>query len=227
MRFRLKRTTDFIPLRIYELHSVLQLRFARSTQPRRNHSKKIHDQKINGSKATCVEIAGHNTREVCVDKVTGALVRRTPYLDRETVAVAGKLFPRFLSYVEQGKPLVEVQVTELKTPELLPSSVFEPPSGAVSKPGCMHPSLGRLINKVTPKYPEAERQKYAEGTVAIYVLIAKDGVPQHLRIVSGSAPGFNKASLDAVEQWRYEPVRCNANPVDFETVITVNFSLAR
>src|SRR5439155_25663852 len=161
-------------------------------------------------KAACVEIDNHenHTWEVCVEETTGAVVRHLPFQDREKIAVAGKLFPRFLSYLEEGKPVVEIQVTELKTTEPLPASAFEPPSGAVSKPGCMNPIPSRLINRVMPKYPEVERQSYREGTVKIYALIAKDGVPQQLRIVSGSTPGFNKASLDAVQLWRYKPARC-------------------
>jgi EpsI family protein len=53
-----------------------------------------------------------------------------------------KLFPRLLSYFEKGKHLAEVQVTELKTTEQLPSSVFEPAVGAVAKPGYWSPGGG-------------------------------------------------------------------------------------
>jgi len=76
-----------------------------------------------------------------------------------------------------------------------------------------------------PKYPEGERQSYADGSVSIYAVIAKDGVPQQFQIVSGSTPGFDKASLDAVQLWRYEPARCDYAPVDVEAVLTVNYSL--
>lgn len=233
----LKRSTDVIPLRIDQLHSALGYgsgtphprSFFHLTPGPDETIKKIHDQKINGSKAACVEIADreNHTRNVCVDESTGVLIRQRPFLDKETIAIAGKLFPRFLSYVEDGKSVVEIQVTELKTTEQLPSSAFEPPSGAVAKAGCMNPSPGRLVKRVTPQYPEPERQSHMEGTVAIYALIAGDGVPQQLRIVSGLTPGFNKASLDAVQLWRYEPARCNGNPVGVETVLTVNYSLIR
>jgi TonB family protein len=231
----LKRSTDVIPLRIDQLHSALGYGAAPHpssfvhVEPGPGETiKKIHDRKINGSKVACVEIVDqeNHTREVCIDKPTGTLVRDRPFLDRETIAIAGKLFPRFLSYVEEGKSVAEIQVTELKTTEQLPSGIFEPPSGAVSKPGCMNPTSFRLVNRVMPKYPDAERQSHVEGKVAIYALIAKDGVPQQLRIVSGSTPGLNKASLDAVQLWRYEPAKCDDNPIDVETVLTVNYHLS-
>jgi TonB family protein len=182
---------------------------------------------VNGVKVECAEIAGGYIKEVCVDRSTGALVRQPPFLDREVMPVGTKLFPRFLSYVENGKPLDEVQVTELKTTEQLPASAFEPPVGAVSKPGCMNPNPVRLVKKVSPSYPAVERQSHAEGTVAIYALLGTDGLPHELRIVSGVTPGLNKASLDAVQQWRYEPATCAGIAVDVETVITVDYSLTR
>jgi len=223
----LKRSTGFIPVPIDQLHRTLSYGYAPLAPEATEVIKEVHDRKRNGVKVECVEIAAQNknTREVCVDGSTGALVRQSPFLDREPMPVGTKLFPRFLSYVENGKPLDEVQVTELTTTEQLPSSAFEPPVGAVSKPGCINPNPVRLIKKVSPSYLEAERQSHVEGTVAIYAVIGTDGIPHELRIVSGVTPGLNKASLDAVQQWRYEPARCAGIAVDVETVMTVNYSL--
>jgi TonB family protein len=229
----LKRSTEFIPLRIDQLHSALN--YGRHSTdfvhiPPGSYSetvKKIRERTVNGSKAVCAEVLDHesHTREVCVDGSTGALLRQRPFLDRELMPVGGKLFPRFLSYVEDGKPLAEVQVTELKASERLPSSAFEPPREAAPTPGCIEPSVGHLVKKVQPRYPEAERQSRTQGTVVIYAVMGKDGIPGHLRIVSRVTPGLEKASLDAVQQWRYEPATCNGIPVDVEFLVTVNFHL--
>lgn len=231
----LKRSTDFIPLRIDQLHlalgygssMLLPRSFIHVTPSPDETVKKIHERKINGSKAVCAEVADHEnqSRELCVDESTGALVRQSPFLDREMIPISTKLFPRFLSYGENGKPLAEVRVTELQTTEQLPSSAFAPPREAVSKPGCMNPNAGRLVRKVTPRYPEQERQSHVQGTVVIYALIAKDGTPGQLRIISSVTPGLDKASLDAVQQWHYEPTTCNGIAVDVETLLTVNYHL--
>src|ERR1039457_1044385 len=168
----LKRSTDFMPLHLSELYKALS--YGRGRLVRREPEetvKQVHDRKVNGVKVGCAEIAEqqyHTTlREVCVDLSTGGLVRQPPFLDSEMMPIGTKLFPRFLSYVENGKPLAEVQVTELKTTEQLPSSAFEPPVGTVSKPGCMATNTGLLIKKVTPSYPASEKQAHAQGTVTM------------------------------------------------------------
>jgi len=229
----LKRSTDFIPVRIDQLHAALgygsgiRQSFIHVALGPDETVKKIQDRKINGSKADCVEVSDHDnhTREVCVDGSTGALVRRDPFLDRELMPIGAKLFPRFLSYVENGKPLAEIQVTELKATDQLPPSAFELPPGAVSRPGCMNPNPPHLVKRVMPRYPEQERQSHVEGTVAIDALIGKGGSVSELRIISGVTPGLNKASLDAIQQWRYEPATCNSVALDIEAVLTVNYSL--
>jgi TonB family protein len=230
----LKRTTDFMPLRINQLHAALGYDTAGTygsmipLAPRSDETiKKVKDRKVNGTKVKCAEIADQekHTREVCVDSATGTVVRQESLLDREVMPVGTKFFPRFLSYVQDGKPLAEVQVTELKTTQQFPSSAFAPPAGSLSRPGCMNPSPARLVHKVRPRYPEEERQSRAEGTVAVYALIGADGQPRDFRIVSGATPGLNAAGLEGVQQWLYKPATCNGTPVEVETVLTVNYSL--
>jgi hypothetical protein len=221
-----KPSSDFMLFEIRYLRSALDYGRRIALGPK-DTFKRVHDRNVNGVKVKCALIAdqeNHN-RDVCVDALTGALVRQTPFLDRELTPVGAKLFPRFLSYVENGKSLAEVQVTELKTTEPSPPSAFEPPAGAVSNPGCWNPDGGRLVKRVNPIYPVSERVFHAQGTVALYAVIAADGILHNLRIISGVTPGLNKASLDGVEQWRYEPFTCKGKPVDVETVVFVNYAL--
>ena len=86
---------------------------------------------------------------MCIDELTGAQVRQRPLFDRETMVVAGRVFSRFRSFVENGKPLAQIQLREFKTTDQLSSSAFEPPGGAVSKAGCMNPSAGRVVSKIS------------------------------------------------------------------------------
>jgi TonB family protein len=234
-----KRSTDFLPLPIYQLHAALGYGslgngsgvtrtslFYGAVEPDET-IKKVRDQKINGLKVECAQIADQHgfTREACVDPPTGTLVRQEPFLDREQIAVGAKSFPRFLSYVEKGNPLAEVEVTDLQTPVQRSSSAFEPPLDAVSQPGCMNPTPFHLLNRIPPHYPEQERQSHVEGSVAIAATIGKDGIPRRLRVVSGATPRLNTASVDAVQQWRWEPSTCNGAAVDVETVVTINYRL--
>jgi protein TonB len=56
-------------------------------------------------------------------------------------------------------------------------------------------------------------------------VISKQGTIEGLRVVSGH-PMLASAAIDAVSQWRYRPYVLNNEPVEVETQITVNFSLA-
>jgi TonB family protein len=141
------------------------------------------------------------------------------------ISLAGKLFPSYVSYVENHKTLVEVRVTELKAIDQFPPSAFASPEGATSSPGCMNPVPSRIVKKIQPHYPEQDRQNRAEGTVGLFGLILKDGSLKGLRVVSGVTSGLNDASMAAVRQWRYEPATCNGNPIESETVITVHYLL--
>jgi protein TonB len=86
-------------------------------------------------------------------------------------------------------------------------------------------SQGLLIHKVQPAYPPLARQARIQGTVVLQALIGKDGAIQNLHVVSGH-PMLTGSALDAVKQWRYKPYFLNGEPVEVETTINVNFTLA-
>jgi len=86
-------------------------------------------------------------------------------------------------------------------------------------------SQGLLIHKVQPTYPPLARQARIQGTVVLQALIGKDGSIQNLHVVSGH-PMLTGSALDAVKQWRYKPYYLNGEPVEVETTINVNFTLA-
>ncbi len=53
--------------------------------------------------------------------------------------------------------------------------------------------------------------------------IDKAGTVVDLKILHGH-PLLNEAAIEAVKQWRYQPVLLNGAPTDVVTTITVNFS---
>src|SRR5512146_2590404 len=84
---------------------------------------------------------------------------------------------------------------------------------------------GLLIHKVQPTYPPLARSARIQGTVVLQAVIGKDGTIQGLHAVSGH-PMLTPAAIDAVKQWRYKPYFLNGEPVEVDTQITVNFTLA-
>jgi periplasmic protein TonB len=86
-------------------------------------------------------------------------------------------------------------------------------------------SQGLLIHQVRPTYPALARQARIQGTVVLQAVIGKDGSIQNLKVVSGH-PMLAPAALEAVKQWRYKPYYLNGEPVEVDTTINVNFTLA-
>jgi protein TonB len=102
----------------------------------------------------------------------------------------------------------------------------QPPVGAVHGPVHMGGAVmeAMLVNRVEPIYPTAAKNMHVSGSVVISALIAADGSIQSLKVVSGS-PLLAGAALTAVREWRYKPTLLNGEPVQVETLITVNFVL--
>lgn len=86
-------------------------------------------------------------------------------------------------------------------------------------------SQGMLVHQIKPTYPPLARQARIQGSVVLQAVIGKDGSIQNLKLVSGH-PMLAPAAIEAVRQWRYRPYFLNGEPVEVDTQITVNFTLA-
>jgi periplasmic protein TonB len=84
---------------------------------------------------------------------------------------------------------------------------------------------GLLINHPQPTYPPLAKQARISGAVVLQAEISKDGSIQNLHVLSGH-PMLVPSALEAVKRWKYKPYILNGEPVEVETTITVNFTLA-
>jgi protein TonB len=82
-----------------------------------------------------------------------------------------------------------------------------------------------LIPDVPPQYPPDAGRARIEGTVVLMAMIGKDGTVKDVRVESG-LPILAQAAIDAVKQWRYKPYLMNGQPVEVDSRITINFTLA-
>jgi protein TonB len=122
-----------------------------------------------------------------------------------------------------GDPLGPPGLFESGTRPVLPAPA--PPAPVAHTLRLSHISEGNLIRKVQPTYPPLARSARIQGTVVLQAVISKQGMIENLSVVTGH-PMLVPAALDAVRQWRYRPYILNNEPVEVETQITVNFSLA-
>jgi periplasmic protein TonB len=86
-------------------------------------------------------------------------------------------------------------------------------------------STGLLIRKVPPTYPPLARQARIQGVVVLQAQISKEGNIQNLQLISGH-PMLAPAAIEAVKQWKYKPYLLNGEPVEVDTQVQVNFTLA-
>ena len=99
------------------------------------------------------------------------------------------------------------------------------PVPAVHPVRVSHMMEGNLIHRVQPEYPTLARQARIQGTVVLRAVISREGKIENLQVISGH-PMLVQAAMEAVRQWRYRPYILNDQPVEVETQVTVNFTLA-
>ena len=107
-----------------------------------------------------------------------------------------------------------------------------PPAPAQDTPAPIHAPMrvsagviaGLLETKVAPIYPPEAKATKVQGAVVMHAIIGKTGLVEELVVISGPEM-LRSSALDAVRQWTYKPYRLNGNPVEVDTIITVNYSL--
>lgn len=84
---------------------------------------------------------------------------------------------------------------------------------------------GLIQSKVAPVYPPLAKQAHIQAPVNLKVQISKSGDVENVELISGH-PMLYPAAIDAVKQWKYRPYLLNGEPVEVETKVIVNFTLA-
>ncbi len=81
-------------------------------------------------------------------------------------------------------------------------------------------------NYVGPEYPRTARRRNITGSVDVTFTVTTDGRVRSMSIAR-SEPGdtFDAAAMDAVEQWRFEPVIENGVAVEKRTAVRLAFDL--
>lgn len=122
--------------------------------------------------------------------------------------------------VQAARLLVQALTSKITTRQ---AASFTPTSGAE----IIRIRNGRLkqTHQVKPAYPELARLARVQGHVNFRVLIGTDGAVKEAEAIEGH-PLLVPAALDAVKQWRYEPIQLGDKLVENETTVAVNFTLS-
>jgi len=82
-----------------------------------------------------------------------------------------------------------------------------------------------LVTKVPPQYPQEAKDQHIQGSVVMKVIIDKEGNVANVELISGH-PLLAPPAIDAVKQWKYKPFLLNQVPLEVNTQVQVNFTLA-
>jgi protein TonB len=82
----------------------------------------------------------------------------------------------------------------------------------------------RLVSRTEPHYPPQALAAHRAGNVVLEVHVAEDGTVANIRTLSGD-PLLAGAATEAVRNWRYQPYRQHDHPSQFQTDVTLSFTL--
>lgn len=157
-----------------------------------------------------------NVRTDTQGEVERVLVLKGKYDDLNKAAIDAVKKWRYKPYLQGGEPqpvvfsvTVNFQLRDKSQEAVEAGGDIEPP---------------RVIKRVDPVYPEAARQAGIQGSVILYVTTDEEGRVNNVEVLK-SIPALDKAAVDAVRQWIYEPYLKDGVPKPVSFAITVQFRL--
>jgi protein TonB len=81
-----------------------------------------------------------------------------------------------------------------------------------------------LVKKVDPVYPEMARMAGIQGVVLLEATTDEKGDVVKVRVLK-SIPELDQAAIDALKQWKYEPLIIEGKPKGVVFTVTVRFAL--
>jgi TonB family protein len=98
-------------------------------------------------------------------------------------------------------------------------------AGTAEKPRAQVPAelMQRLlVHRVEPVYPAEARKQRLEGTIALNIVVGRDGSVVSVHPLNGPEV-LARAAMDALRWWKFEPYRINGEPAVVETTVAVEF----
>jgi protein TonB len=82
------------------------------------------------------------------------------------------------------------------------------------------------IFRQTPEYPPRALQRGVGGCVKLEISVTEDGAVENVRVIESSNEIFDRASVAAVQRWRYAPRLVDDLPVRVDGIrTTLTFEL--
>jgi len=84
----------------------------------------------------------------------------------------------------------------------------------------------KLLEGNPPRYPLESRRKHEQGTVVLRLLIGTDGRVSDIAVAQSSGfPRLDRAALQAIRSWRWQPTVRDGQPVEIRGLYSMPFTL--
>jgi periplasmic protein TonB len=150
--------------------------------------------------------------------------RARPARHVRPVALVGSSTPTPLDgLVKADVPAVPAVATPRSS---APGTAGRPSTIVMQGGGAVVSAQPRYHTNPKPDYPIPSLRRREEGIVLLNVQVQADGTPAAISLNRGCGhPLLDRAALDAVRRWTFEPARAAGVPVSSLVVIPVRFSL--
>ncbi len=125
---------------------------------------------------------------------------------------------------DAGAPAADVADLNAK---IMSMRVVRPAASAKAEPAMLAENQLRRTAFMAPTYPTRARERGTEGWVDLEFTVAKDGTTRDTLVRAAEPAGtFDRAALDAVKRWRYEPRVVGGNVVEQRVETRLRFRLS-
>jgi TonB family protein len=126
---------------------------------------------------------------------------------------------------DKGKVVFRIKPAAPKIPGQSPEASEDTTRGGTTRVWLASDlAESRLLQRNEPQYPADALAAHRTGDVVLEVLVGVDGSVASTRPINGDSL-LVTAATDAVRTWRYEPYRVHGRPAQFQTDVTLKFSL--
>ena len=128
---------------------------------------------------------------------------------------------------EDAAPNAESGQGESASPaNAVPAEQASPSEGTASAGGGVTRGAAPAAGNAPPDYPMSARRRGQEGLVLLDVVLTPGGRPERIDLAKSSGwRSLDRAALEAVERWRFEPAMENGLPVASLLRLPVRFRL--
>ncbi|ALO44280.1 energy transducer TonB [Pseudoalteromonas phenolica] len=83
------------------------------------------------------------------------------------------------------------------------------------------------LYRANPQYPKNMARKMKSGWVQLQFTVSTSGFVKDIEVIDSSEKGFIKASIEALEQWRYAPKFEDGKPVEAVSTVQLDYIIGR